>query len=293
MSILQQYSHFPKNTTLSTKEALPDYLFIIDDDTYVNMPLVLDELFSLPSSSSSATSDAGLEARMVAGCMHRPRFMNFSFPMGGYGYFISKPSLERWMRPLYCENGNSNTTNEIITTLNATTVQRQQQQNHSPEDDDFVTHACRRIVQNQIGEGAMFRQGMSIAELMRAYTTAYAYLDIDQWTGPGFCLHSDTTLAYFSNYYRLSEHASTVNRQHFRWNFEEDRLIGYKGSVKFLGQQWRGSRKQKRECNHRNDTLCTAESELCHYITPEHLVALHQNIILNKSQAAGPGEVPV
>ena len=62
--------------------ALPDYLFIADDDTYVNM-----ELFGQYMSNFDTSIP-----RAVAGCLLRvpSKQLNFSFPLGGFGTILSK-----------------------------------------------------------------------------------------------------------------------------------------------------------------------------------------------------------
>jgi hypothetical protein len=63
--------------------ALPDYLFIADDDTYVNMN-AFEQYMS--------TFDSTLP-RAIAGCLYRseqPHELNFSFPHGGFGTIFSK-----------------------------------------------------------------------------------------------------------------------------------------------------------------------------------------------------------
>lgn len=221
------------------QEDLPDYLFLLDDDSYVQMPAVLEYLQQFNG------------AHVFAGCLSRVRWMNFSFPYGGWGTFLSRKALELWRHRLYCRN-------QILT--------------------DFEEFACNRLKENQIGELSLFQEGMSLLELMHRYSANQPYLNFDQWNDVGFCLHSDTALAYFVNFYRIAEHATSIpGGGHPRGKvmyYEEDRLLGYNGSVRFAGQQLFGSRKQKKECLHKNDTLCTLSSHLCHYITPEHMVEL-------------------
>jgi hypothetical protein len=67
------------------EKALPDYLVIADDDTYVNM-----ELFE----KYMSTFDTSIP-RAVAGCMVRSpiREVNFTSPFGGFGMVFSKGTL--------------------------------------------------------------------------------------------------------------------------------------------------------------------------------------------------------
>ena len=235
-----------------SEEDLPDYLLLLDDDTYVQIPAVLDYLQQYSG------------AHVFAGCLSRVRWMNFSFPYGGWGTFFSRKTLELWRHRLYCQRQSLN---------------------------DFEKFACERLRENQIGEMLLFREGMSLLELMHRYSEDQPYLKFDQWNEVGFCLHSDTALAYFVNFYRIAEHATTIpGGGHPRGKvmyYEEDRLLGYNGSLRFAGQQLFGARKQKKECLHKNDTLCTLSSHLCHYITPEHMMELFEG------QRNGEWQLPI
>ena len=68
--------------TYGDAAALPDFLFIADDDTYVNMEL-FDQYMS--------NFDPGIP-RAMAGCLVRTpsQKLNFSFPFGGLGTIFSK-----------------------------------------------------------------------------------------------------------------------------------------------------------------------------------------------------------
>lgn len=62
---------------------LPDYLFICDDDTYVNMNVVEHYMSAFDSKIP----------RAIAGCLYRseqPVELEFSFPHGGFGTIFSK-----------------------------------------------------------------------------------------------------------------------------------------------------------------------------------------------------------
>ncbi|KAL7571464.1 hypothetical protein ACA910_019217 [Epithemia clementina (nom. ined.)] len=92
----------------------------------------------------------------------------------------------------------------------------EQQPHGGSEDDAFESLACQRIAQNGVGEKLLFRNGMSIADLMHAYTTQHKFTDVDDWdkkTGDqpgqpqpnvGFCMHSDWVWGYFLNYYHVA-----------------------------------------------------------------------------------------
>ncbi|KAL3911739.1 MAG: hypothetical protein SGILL_007163, partial [Bacillariaceae sp.] len=76
-------------------QIFPDYLFLLDDDTYLNMEPILEVLPELyPANNSYA----------VAGCMVRERVHqhNFTFPWGGFGTIFSKALIEKFVHPIHC-----------------------------------------------------------------------------------------------------------------------------------------------------------------------------------------------
>eukprot|EP00566_Odontella_aurita_P036498 CAMPEP_0113535882 /NCGR_PEP_ID=MMETSP0015_2-20120614/5953_1 /TAXON_ID=2838 /ORGANISM="Odontella" /LENGTH=442 /DNA_ID=CAMNT_0000435187 /DNA_START=2604 /DNA_END=3932 /DNA_ORIENTATION=- /assembly_acc=CAM_ASM_000160 len=70
---------------------LPDYLLLVDDDTYVNLPLLAEHL-----------DDINTNVPLVyAGCLFPKKI---SFPFGGFGLFYSKGAIARMIRPIYCRD---------------------------------------------------------------------------------------------------------------------------------------------------------------------------------------------
>lgn len=286
LQLLYQRHYYSSEHTLDPS-SLPDYLLLIDDDTYVNVPSVVDWLME-------AYGDGGREsssARIVAGCLTRIRWYNFSFPYGGWGTFLSRETLRRLATPLVC-----NHTSKVSSDDNTV--------------EGFQEHACRRLKENGVGEQEFWKPNQSLLNVMTQYTfdQPYSAYNTSVWDGkPGFCFHSDTLLAYFGNYYHTSEHVSTSDqglghpryeialakrRKHKKqhpetrdsyldkkygystFHFDEDRLVGYQGSIRFAGNQEKGARKQKRECLHTNDTNCPEDAHLCHYVTPPRMKEL-------------------
>jgi len=279
-AVLTQYISAQRNgetlqssASRSSTLLLPHYLFLLDDDTYVNMPAVLQFLQSTP-----LLNDPDEQARIIAGCLSRLRGMNISFAYGGWGTYFSRRTLQRWIQPLYCDT-------------NATT-----NKSNGFSNEEFENHACWRLQQNEIGERSLYRYGDSLIELLYRYTMEQPYRQFASWKEntnrnktPFYCFHSDTAFAYFANYYRLAQHAglaattTTTAKATAKMGsdtlaplyYDEDRLLGYNGSLRYAGQQRYGARAQKRQCWHRNDTFCTSASHLCHYVTPEHMRALY------------------
>ena len=146
------------NATSSDKdsglEPLPDYLIIMDDDTYYNM-----ELFEQHFQNHDIYRNSSMMMG-IAGCMVRGPWaqLNFTFPFGGYGFIMSKGYLQRLHTPIFCEDDPS-----LCQVIKAGTHLR---------------------------ESSLFSEGMSLMDLMYAYVTHQPYSEYKKWT-TGFCLHSD------------------------------------------------------------------------------------------------------
>ncbi|KAL7580791.1 hypothetical protein ACA910_001069 [Epithemia clementina (nom. ined.)] len=196
-------------------ERLPDYLILGDDDMWVN----IDQVLSFVPNAYPAS-----EPRAVAGCMIRFRVNehNFTFPFGGFGFILNRPALFNFLRPLNCSTFSG--LSLLLSTASASTHRGQQQvPGFNTNNATFEELACWRIAQNGIGEMPLFRDGMSIADLMHAYSNNAQYLQVETWEtksrqsngGLGFCLHSDWVWGYFINYYHLALH-STQHGRHRR-----------------------------------------------------------------------------
>lgn len=223
---------------LWSQEELPDYLLVVDDDTYVNVQLIEPELASrFPSTSAYA----------VAGCMIRPRGddkskANFTFPHGGFGLVLSKPVLVNFLHPIHCWNV-ARRDNDV---------------------DGFASKVCSQLADNLIGEQPLFQDGMSVLDLIQAYVSHYHYIDYKNWKAPGYCVHSDWVWGYFINAYKLAGNAVFLDSP-------EDRLRPYWNSSAVLDVEPRD------ECFHDNKNLpCSVDSHFCHYTPPEQMRDLHE-----------------
>jgi hypothetical protein len=146
---------------------LPDYLLIVDDDTYLAMPEVHQYL-------KEATNSA--DPVVMAGCFDRWDD-SLGQPWGGWGTFISKAALINLRRPIDC--------NQI---------------SHDP----FAADACRHINNDKFGEKRVFRNGMTIGELMQAYVSVDKFADFKTWSDQGYSVQSDWVWGYFFNFYPVS-----------------------------------------------------------------------------------------
>lgn len=131
-------------------ERLPDYLIIVDDDTYMDLQAIKSELRAVDNNNS----------RYLAGCLTRLPIhqINFTFPYGGFGSFLSKTSMERFLERVNCRKGKS-----------------------SP--------ICKRIDENIVRERQYFKNNMSIFDLMFEFVKSEEYSNIRSWRR-GFCMHS-------------------------------------------------------------------------------------------------------
>jgi hypothetical protein len=149
---------------------LPQYLAIIDDDTFLNVQALVETLRRdfLPTIP-----------HVVAGC--NTRMYAFTFPYGGFGSFLSRAALQRLLKPIYCTSASSS----------------------SHIADPFTRLACWRLQLNEMGELPFFRDGMSVGDLMFRYASKQPYSNVANWTW-GYCLHSDHVLGYFLTSYHVS-----------------------------------------------------------------------------------------
>jgi hypothetical protein len=161
---------------------IPEYVFVIDDDTYINMESVVELLTrKFPAHNPS----------VVTGC--RFEFLpSFAFPYGGFGSMLTKTAIERLLKPITC--------------------------NADQPSDPFSRLACWNIQSNVLGEQEYFRDGMSVSELMFRFASAQRFGEYANWKS-GYCLHSDHTLAYFMTFYHIAvpDHELTPSLEPGDW----------------------------------------------------------------------------
>ena len=155
---------------------LPDYLIVMDNDSWLNLDQILGFFpHHYPPKSR----------QVVAGCriMTTRHMFGFLFPYGGYGIMFNRKALERMLQPLNC--GNLSTT-----TTELDNFEKAPDSWAKDEDAHFEEMACWRLSLNGIGERALFRNGMSVADLMHAYVVDQEYRNVREWNDkPGFCMH--------------------------------------------------------------------------------------------------------
>ena len=127
---------------------LPDYLLLVDDDTYVD--LVSFEEYIVRNSLDPS------KPQMHGACLfHRSGYIKWSFPYGGFGTFFTRGSIERMMRPIRCKNADPG--------------------------DAFLQGVCSSLQKNRIGERALFHEGMSVVDLFHSYSALRTFCIHSDW----------------------------------------------------------------------------------------------------------------
>lgn len=146
---------------------LPDYLLLIDDDTYLNLNSLVADL---------QTFHPPHEAHVVSGCHcdHLQR-SGVTFSHDGFGTFFSKASLQQLMRPIECRY----------------------------RQDRFSELACERLHLNSLGENKYFTNEMSVLELMYSFSSGLPFTQANHWTDSGYCFQSAHLMAFFIGWYNV------------------------------------------------------------------------------------------
>lgn len=151
---------------------LPDFLFLIDDDTMVNVGKYIQAI-----NKQSIPSDSAI---VYAGCLTIERkrpFFRFS-PYGGAGTFWSKESIQRLLEPIHC--------NSTDASKGSPPKSESRQQ--------FVDNVCARIQENLILEKNLFKEGMYMFEFVEQV-----------FQHSPNCFHSDWLVGHFVHFYHLSD----------------------------------------------------------------------------------------
>lgn len=173
MAGFQKTLQFYRQTSEQQEEGLPDFLTIIDDDTYFNMNRVVDYLVSFQAEKIRESQDDNL---VIAGCVIRGRIKGgykWTFPFGGWGTIFNRGSLQTILQPLYCTQKASNSDIPL-----------------DNEGNDRTNDICNKLRKDRIGEYQVYHEGMSLSDVLHAYVMREPYTDQANWS-LGFCLHSD------------------------------------------------------------------------------------------------------
>jgi Fringe-like len=241
---IQQY------TSTSYETSLPDYLIVADDDTYANMDYLVNNIPAMYPT---------FEAHIVTGCrIIHPKNIHFSFPFGGFGTIITRKAIENLIQPIFCRSSHGDA-DRLASAFNQM--------------------ACWRLNQNLVGEKSFFRDGMSVLDLIYAYSSGLMFSQVDNWAnGVGFCFHSDHALGYFFGFYHIavpeakwSEWEYDLSNKHqqidmlFNDSLREE--YGYANLIRdgVVGCRFRGNR-------------CNAMAPFCHYIQPDQMDTLYAEV---------------
>ena len=235
---------FIKQVGKYTSETFPDYLMIVDSDTYLDIDQLTKELFEQPYQVPSHD-----EPVIWAGC--KMNFGNlkenpkenvaFTTPYGGFGTMFSKGSLMLMNKPLHCS--------ELL----------------APS--EYERHICNKYKQKAkfsypasatIGEEHFFSSGDSITDVFRKYLEEIK----------PFCLHSDHLYAYLAIYLKLSRLPVVGDTRHSTWggNFEFNRLHSIMGNEVFFDDG--------ETCS--NDGSCGSNAIACHKVSPDDMRRVHR-----------------
>ena len=213
----------------------------MDDDSWFHLDHILEYLQSLDT------------PQVVAGCLIRSQYnLHLTWYWGGFGVILSKAALERLRKPIHCLDDMG----------------------------EFVKHACHQLQQNVVGEERFFRPGMSVVDLIYAYSSQQPYINYTQWN-PGYCMHSDMALAYFFNWYHIPEQAQTTEKNDSQSTRPPhyDRIRAYQGTSVHRTKKLDGKvYKSYGSCRHKTREQCTVDSHLCHYIPKEHMLKLFEQV---------------
>jgi len=265
---------------------IPDYLFLLDADTYLN----LGNIVGINKNEGGDGDGGGFLSKMyppdstlvIAGCMIKERIKhhNFTFPWGGFGTIFTKKSIQRFIQPIHnCRLDEGEGKDEYNNKINDERLLVDPKTNQSLKtmsyreltDDEFERLVCSKLKDDMIGESFLFEEGMNVADLMYKYVTRWNYVNAEQnWGGQntkttgGFCLHADWVIGYFVNQYYLSNH----DKNHFYKNNPSNRFLGYNGSEWYAGKQYPKNLATRKQCLNDYDSNCKPQTaHFCHHVS--------------------------
>lgn len=125
----------------------PDYLLVVDDDSYVDVPHLLHLL-------NWHREQRQQRATVLAGCLFQAGEdspLPFDISYGGFGTILDKKTITQLSTPIYCRNYVS---------------------------DQFV---CDKINKNAVGEAPIFKDGMTLFHLFYLYSSIQNFCYHSDW----------------------------------------------------------------------------------------------------------------
>jgi hypothetical protein len=138
----------------------PDYLMIIDDDTYID-PENIHSYLKAYEDKHSISSDNSIA---LTGCVAKLRTIEFGH--GGFGLILSRGALALLDAPLTNHNNQS----------------------------------LHTILSPWTKKSKLELKGLSLIELFAKIAKDNSFVHHQNWTFPGYCMHSDWVLAYILRY---------------------------------------------------------------------------------------------
>ena len=187
---------------------IPDYLMIMDEDTFVNVHH-LEKYLMQTNSTEKDDGNVPLSSQtpvIYAGCRVRApasSSIKFTFPFGGWGIYLSQGAMKKWVAPIDCTNQDNTEQVELC---------------HRYSDPTSVSSSAITI-----GEQKFFQNGMNLNQVFRLYLEKHER----------YCLHGDWFFGYIANYLNMSRHVIPTAG--------EFPVVGYGGeSAKWFDQNGAG-----------------------------------------------------
>lgn len=163
IKLLNEYQRLLSTEFMS--KVLPDYLAIVEDDTYLNMQLFGD--FVKDKNPDIPITYSGCSANLVV-------------QLGGFNLFLSKGVIERLITPLTCSFSSKRKKKDENTT--------------STNLSSWMKSACKTLDKSPLGEYDIFHDGMSLVDV--AYLLA---------SKESFCMFAGWFMKYLLAEYLVSE----------------------------------------------------------------------------------------
>jgi hypothetical protein len=234
--------------TVQAWSSLPDYLILVQDDTFVNVGTLADDLLGqFPAN----------ETHVVAGCARDipDHSSAFIYP-DMLGTIFTRIALERLLKPIHCHDSTSKgtTSSSSSSSKNKNTNARS---SHS-------MLACFRLKFNALGEAAYFHEGMSVLDLMHAYIS-------NRQTVGDYCLHSEHALAFFVNFYHIPVPELDTSDENFKLKDKIRRQYSIESMLRVDDVE-----NDTCEQTHLYGNCDPTSSLFCHQIRPEQMTRLYK-----------------
>ena len=177
------------NSSSSLDEDLPDWLLIMDDDTYVNVDKVVQTI--LKSNYTEEMSNNPISGYIFA------RGESYHFPHGGYGIFIPRSILKQLLQPV--ANGASMNIEFLTTELQKDNIYSQLEKNlilelsKTPKQQPQLEQQQSSSSASAVATTTI--QDMKLVDILYHIATNQPFSDYQNWKD-GYCFHSDWLWGY-------------------------------------------------------------------------------------------------